>query len=628
MKTRYPIIMGILLCLPALLLAEERLLKGQVVLVKEHDETVAVEEGVEVTFKERGDRVRTKAQGLFRLFLPDVYKSGEKITLLVDKSDWRIQYPLEGEVRIPVDLEKELVEIRLLPVGSKKFWSDDRIEKFIQDLAEQTKQQVRLEGSPKDIDFSRYIKDWAAKYGFSPQAAKAEIDKWVAEVQKNQDDLYKLGLAAFAEKNFGKAHDLFQESGNVKAERLEAVRQQEQTLTEETVRDFRLAGDAAYNNYDFAKALASYQRALSYVSKERQPLLWAAAFNDVGRANDELGIRVEGKAAQQHLNEAVAAYRQALEVYTRAQLPQDWATTQNNLGAALQEQGIRTGGEAGQRLLGEAVTAYRQALEVRTRAQLPQDWAMTQNNLGNALSEQGIRTGGEAGQRLLGEAVTAYRQALDVRTRAHLPYDWAQTQANLGKALLVLEDWTGAVVIYAELSRADPDNQEAYETLRFLYSEKLFQFTEAFAIDRQWLERHPDDLAVQANFTEVHLTTGRFAEAKTHLADLLTKPELDPQIRLALQALEIATLLALDEKSALPSKLTALHEAVAAKPDAVGGWTFMGTKHVIGQQAALASQTWLLDMLTAIEQGNSAALLAAIDKGQAAVGSPQQPPRR
>jgi hypothetical protein len=35
----------------------------------------------------------------------------------------------------------------------------------------------------------------------------------------------------------------------------------------------------------------------------------------------------------------------------------------------------------------------------------------------------------------------------------------------------------------------------------------------------------------------------------------------------------------------------------------------------------LAAHPWLLAMLTAIEQGNSAALLAAIDKGQAAVGS-------
>ena len=125
----------------------------------------------------------------------------------------------------------------------------------------------------------------------------------------------------------------------------------------------------------------------------------------------------------------------------------------------------------------------------------------------------------------------------------------------------------------------------------------------------------------QANLVETHFVTGRFAEAKARLADLLAKPEIEPQTRIVLQALEIATLLALDEKSALPSKLTALHEAVAAKPDAVGGWIFTGTKHFIGQQPALAAHTWLPDMLTAIEEGNSAALLAAIEKGQAALGS-------
>jgi tetratricopeptide (TPR) repeat protein len=272
-------------------------------------------------------------------------------------------------------------------------------------------------------------------------------------------------------------------------------------------------------------------------------------------------------------------------------------------------------------LLGEAVAAYRNALEVYTREQLPQDWAATQNNLGAALQEQGIRTGGEAGPRLLGEAVTAYRHALEVRTREHLPYDWEQTQANLLKALVALEDWASVTAIAAELFRADPDNQEAYGTLKVLYHEKLFQFAEAYAVDQQWLERHPDDLAAQSNFAEVHLTTGRLAEAKTRLAALLAKPELEPQTRIALQSLEIATLLALDEKSALPPKLTALHEAVAAKPDAVGGWTFTGTKHFIGQQPALAAHTWLLDMLTAIEEKNSAALLAAINKGQAALGS-------
>jgi hypothetical protein len=90
-------------------------------------------------------------------------------TLQIDKPDWRIRYPLEGEARIPADLDKELVQVQLLPVGSKLFWTHDRIEKLISDMAEKSKQQVTPEGRAETIDFSRYIKDWSAKYGFSAQ---------------------------------------------------------------------------------------------------------------------------------------------------------------------------------------------------------------------------------------------------------------------------------------------------------------------------------------------------------------------------------------------------------------------------------------------------------------------------
>jgi len=140
-----------------------------------------------------------------------------------------------------------------------------------------------------------------------------------------------------------------------------AVKQQEKTLTDEVVRDFRLSGDAHYNNYAFDQALQAYQRALHYVSKQQTPQLWAAIMLDLGRTHDELGNRTTGLDIHTHLTTAVQAYNQALEVYTREALPQDWAMTQNNLGNTLHDQGIRTGGERGTQLLAEAVTAYRQA---------------------------------------------------------------------------------------------------------------------------------------------------------------------------------------------------------------------------------------------------------------------------
>ncbi len=285
---------------PASLWAQERWLRGEVIHIGGNGEKLP-DVNVTVIMKQTGDRDTTDSRGRFRVFLPKAFKAGEKVTLDVEKPDWRIQYPLEGETQIPDDPQKTLVEVRLLPVGSKLFWTHDRIEKFIQDTAEQSKQQVKPEGKPEEIDFSRYIKDWAAKYGFNAQQAREEIDKWIADIEKNQNDLYKLGLAAFAKKNFGEASALFNESAELKAKKLEVVKQQEKTLTEEVVRDFRLTGDAHYNNYAFDQALQAYQRALGYVAKQQTPQLWAAIMLDIGKTHTELGNRTAGLDIHTHL---------------------------------------------------------------------------------------------------------------------------------------------------------------------------------------------------------------------------------------------------------------------------------------------------------------------------------------
>jgi tetratricopeptide (TPR) repeat protein len=556
----------LLLMLPSLALARARDLCGQVVLVGPHDETTPAV-GVDVTLKETGDTVRTKAQGLFRLFLPDLFKAGETINVMVEKTGWRIQYPLDGEERVPANLEKDIIEIRLLPVGSKKFWTEDRIQKFIEDTAARAREQVKPEGQPEEIDFGRYIKEWAAQYGFSGEQAKGEIDKWVAEVQKKQDDFHKLGLAAYAERNFVKAAALFTESAETKANRLEMLTEEAKKLREETVRDFRLAGDARYNNYEFDKALVAYQRVLDYLPREQNPRLWATVLIDIGMAQGEIGIRAAGPAIHAHLNGAVQAYHKALEVYTRKDLPQQWATTQNNLGAVLQNQGIRTVGEAGTRLLGEAVQAYQKALEVRTRKDLPQDWAMTQN--------------------------------------------------NLGEAYMMLENWANAAASYVNVLYVYPDYRKAYKEAHFLYHEKLFAFADAFALNETWVERHPGDIFAESNFTEVHFTTGRFDQAESRFAALLANPDLETPQAIVLQALEIATLLALNKDSAIPPKLEVLRAAIAAQPERLPiGWTFAGAKHFIRQHKRLADHNWLIELLSALEKTDRSTVLAVLDAAQ------------
>src|SRR5712691_11871802 len=245
---------------PASLWAQERWLLGEVIHIGENGEKIP-EVNVTVIMNLR-DRYNTDSRGVFRIFLPKAFKAGEKVRLDVEKPEWRIQYPLDGEMQIPDDPQKTLVEVRLLPVGSKLFWTHDRIEKFIQDVAEKAKQQVTPDGKPEQLDFSRYVKEWAVKYGFSVQQAKAEIDAWIADVEKNQNDLYTLGLAAFARKNFGEASKLFNDSAEYKANKLAEIKQREQTLTTEVVRDFRLAGDAYGNDNRPDQALQAYQRAM------------------------------------------------------------------------------------------------------------------------------------------------------------------------------------------------------------------------------------------------------------------------------------------------------------------------------------------------------------------------------
>jgi tetratricopeptide (TPR) repeat protein len=204
----------------------------------------------------------------------DIFKAGEEVTLvIIGEPGWRIRYPLEGKARIPADLSKELVEVQLLPVGSKLFWTHDRIEKLVSDMAEKSKQQVTPESRAETIDFGRYIKEWSVKYGFSAQQAQEEINKWIAEIEATQNDLHKLGLAAFAKKNFGEASKLFNESAEHNAKKLEDLREKERGLAEKVVRDFRLAGYAHYNNYTFDQALITYERALTYASRQQTPAI-------------------------------------------------------------------------------------------------------------------------------------------------------------------------------------------------------------------------------------------------------------------------------------------------------------------------------------------------------------------
>lgn len=311
----------------------------------------------------------------------------------------------------------------------------------------------------------------------------------------------------------------------------------------------------------FDRALAAYKRALEYTSEKLDPHLWAAIITQIGKAYYELGIRSEEPELSYYLS--------------------------------------------------AAVDSYQQALKIQEREELLQDWARTWSQLGGILREQGIRLGGEEGRQLLTKAVAACQQVLEVQTLKAFPWIWTQAQQNLAYAYLALGEWLKAATYLSQLLQIYPDNEEAYYTAILLYHERLFAFEEAFLLSQKWLDLHPDDLESQSQFVEQNFTTSRFAESIEYLTVLLMNPVLEIQVRVPLQAFEVAALLILDLNKSATEKFRSLYRTIASQSENFSlEWTFIGTKHFIAQSKQLLSyRSWLLNLFTALEEKNREAIL-------------------
>src|SRR5271157_5283244 len=447
---------------------------GQNVLHELHGEVFSIENGeqapqffpnVQMTLREFGAGGLTNDQGLFRIQLPVNVLSGQEVTLRHDKKGYAICHPLLGKQLIPADLTRP-VEIRMLPEGSKLFWTHERIDEFIARTASESAKKPP--GRPGEAtDLSAYILELGRHNGFTADEVRQEIGKWMEVARKDVTDFRRQGMVAFAEKNFRRAGENFRRSA-------EEMEQQAAKNLRASAADRELAGDSFFSARDYRQALQQYRHTLTLLKTYKDSLgslgikTYPEHTVDVQRltsksANAEVGLgeQVAGPDSRRHLEEAVREYLGLIAQVPRSSDPRRWAMTQNNLGLALWALGERLGGPEGQRRLNQAVEAYRQALTVRKRDDLPQDWAATQNNLGLALGAMGTRLGGAQGLRRLNQAVEAYRQALTVYTRDDLPQDWATTQNNLGLTLGALGTRLGGAEGQGRLNEAVAADRQA-----------------------------------------------------------------------------------------------------------------------------------------------------------------------
>ena len=423
---------------PALGQAMPRELRGELFSIEQGEHNHALLAGVQVSIREVGNADVTNDQGLFRIQLPAGVSPGQEFTLRHDKKGYVICSPLYGKQIVPA--EGKLVEVRMLPEGSKLFWSHERIESFLEHAADESARQPKGPEA-RETDLSSFIIELGKHYGFTSEEVRSEIAKWMEHASKDKADFRKQGMVAFARENFRLAGENFRRSAEEKqAQAAAALR--------ESARDRELSGDSFSNAFDFQAALKEYQIALATLKAYRDSLgaSGAAVYPEYAadvrnlvfkeaRAKSDLGERIAGPDSRRNLEEAIEGYRKLIAELPKAFNPEGWAATQNSLGIALRRLGERESGAEGARHLAEAADACRQALQVRTREHLPQGWAMTENTLGNVLSSLGEREPGAEGARHLAEAADAYRQALQVYTREHLPRDWAKTQNNLAGAL-------------------------------------------------------------------------------------------------------------------------------------------------------------------------------------------------
>ena len=363
---------------------------GQNVLRELHGEVFSIENGeqaphffpsVQITIPECGVSGLTNDQGLFRIQLPVNVLSGQEVTLRHDKKGYAICVPLLGKQLIPADLTRP-VEIRMLPEGSKLFWTHERIEEFIARTAGESAKKPPARGRPDEAtDLSAYILELGRHNGFTADEVRQEIGKWMEVARKDVTDFRRQGMVAFAEKNFRLAGENFRRSA-------EEMEQQAAKNLRASAADRELSGDAFFNARDYRQALQQYGHTLTLLTTYKDNLgplgiqTYPEHIVDLRRitlksanAKRGLGEQVAGPDSHRYLEEAVREYQRLIAQVPRSSDPQLWATTQNNLGIALGDLGERLAGPEGQRRLSEAVAAYRQALTVFTRDDLPQKWA-------------------------------------------------------------------------------------------------------------------------------------------------------------------------------------------------------------------------------------------------------------
>ena len=242
------------------------------------------------------DAPSTDEDGRFWLILPPDMKPGDALTVDADKEGYRLWSPSGGAARVPADLDKNLLELQLAPIGSKRFLSPPAIEALVTGMMARAREQIGHDAHAGQIRLDPYLRDWATRYGLSFKEVKAAVDSWAAKVKNNhQSTPAQKSQAAFVRHELADAARfshaavtaaLAEETGFEKeALALTARKRAHGDAMRELLKK---EADADFLSLQFEPALTVYRQVLAQIDKKDDPTRWAAASIDVARAEQQL----------------------------------------------------------------------------------------------------------------------------------------------------------------------------------------------------------------------------------------------------------------------------------------------------------------------------------------------------
>jgi tetratricopeptide (TPR) repeat protein len=199
-----------------------------------------------------------------------------------------------------------------------------------------------------------------------------------------------------------------------------------------------MGGDESQRAAIYAQLVTAYRTAVSLVSREQFPGMWANCAENLGTALADLAAVKTGEESIELYAEAVKLLQDLQQTGQKDGNTTRWLMTSDALSSTLSGYAQHTTGEQSEKLFDQAIEVKREELKVLSKAEFPQEWAQTESDMGEKLSQEAARIAGDKFVALLRDAAAAHRAALEVYTKTANPIQWAIAEEGLGNDLEML----------------------------------------------------------------------------------------------------------------------------------------------------------------------------------------------